>query len=190
MSRAPCPAVRADALYLPFADGTFDCAAALWMLYHLPDPLPALREARRVLRPGGLLATCTSSRFQRPRARLGAAGPGRAAELRRRERTATARRRLRPRRGPSLGRADGGDPRPRSAPPLPPGTRAFLATGRRSRAALRDSVARHQTRHARLVAQAVGRTTALPGTGASGPRNTYDLWELRGPWHVRVTVPS
>lgn len=66
VARAPRPAVRADAAALPFRGGAFDAAAALWMLYHLPDPVVALREARRVLRPGGWFVTCTSSRFNDP----------------------------------------------------------------------------------------------------------------------------
>jgi len=66
IERAPRPAVRADAVALPFRSGSFDAAAALWMLYHLPDPVVALREARRVLRPGGRFVTCTSSRFNDP----------------------------------------------------------------------------------------------------------------------------
>ncbi len=63
---APRPGARVDALALPFADETFDGAAALWMLYHLDDPRHALREAHRVLRPGGLIAVCAPSRFNDP----------------------------------------------------------------------------------------------------------------------------
>ncbi|WP_052745842.1 class I SAM-dependent methyltransferase [Allosalinactinospora lopnorensis] len=51
IAQAPRPAVRADALQLPFPDNTFDGAAALWMLYHLADPVPALREAHRYCAP-------------------------------------------------------------------------------------------------------------------------------------------
>jgi SAM-dependent methyltransferase len=66
LAEAPKPAVHADALRLPFRDNGFDGAAALWMLYHLDDPLAALREARRVVGPGGLVAVCTSSRYNDP----------------------------------------------------------------------------------------------------------------------------
>ncbi|WP_413812773.1 class I SAM-dependent methyltransferase [Streptomyces sp. OE57] len=59
---APCPAVLGDALRLPFRAESFDGAAALWMLYHLADPMLALQEAHRVLRAGGLLAVSTVSR--------------------------------------------------------------------------------------------------------------------------------
>jgi SAM-dependent methyltransferase len=63
---APRPAIRADAAHLPFAGGAFDGAAAWFMLYHLADPGLALREARRVLRPRGLLAVSTVSRHNDP----------------------------------------------------------------------------------------------------------------------------
>ena len=43
----------ADAVQLPFAGGTFDVVAFSSVLHHIPDCRPALREAVRVLRPGG-----------------------------------------------------------------------------------------------------------------------------------------
>lgn len=47
---------RASVYALPFADETFDAAYAHQVLQHLVDPVAALREARRVLRTGGLVA--------------------------------------------------------------------------------------------------------------------------------------
>ncbi|MFO0599478.1 MAG: methyltransferase domain-containing protein [Myxococcaceae bacterium] len=44
---------RADATRLPFADHTFDRVHCSWLLEHVRDPLPILREVRRVLRPEG-----------------------------------------------------------------------------------------------------------------------------------------
>jgi len=41
---------------LGFADGTFDVVHAHQVLQHLSDPVAALREMRRVCRPGGLVA--------------------------------------------------------------------------------------------------------------------------------------
>ncbi|WP_432483883.1 class I SAM-dependent methyltransferase [Kineococcus esterisolvens] len=46
----------ADAHALPFADGEFDVVHAHQVLQHLPDPVAALREMRRVCRPGGTVA--------------------------------------------------------------------------------------------------------------------------------------
>ncbi|HEX8928165.1 MAG TPA: class I SAM-dependent methyltransferase [Actinomycetota bacterium] len=63
---APAPVVRGDAAALPFHDAAFDGAAALFMLYHLPDPTLALREAHRVLRAGGLFAAAAPSRDDSP----------------------------------------------------------------------------------------------------------------------------
>ena len=49
------PASEADVQQLPFDDGAFDCAAALWVLHHVPDLDRGLRELARVIRPGGCL---------------------------------------------------------------------------------------------------------------------------------------
>jgi SAM-dependent methyltransferase len=54
-------AVRADMRRLPFADASFDCAVANFVLYHVEDPTTAIAELARVLRPSGALITSTIS---------------------------------------------------------------------------------------------------------------------------------
>ena len=45
----------ADVYRLPFADGSFDAVFAHVVLMHLREPVRALKEMRRVLRPGGIV---------------------------------------------------------------------------------------------------------------------------------------
>src|SRR5438309_2935940 len=54
----------ADLTRLPYADAAFDAIVCGWVLEHLPDPRPGLRELARVLKPGGrLLLMCTENTF-------------------------------------------------------------------------------------------------------------------------------
>jgi SAM-dependent methyltransferase len=62
----PPPVVQAEAGRLPFAEHAFDAAVAINVFDHVPDPITALREARRVLGPGGALIAGTISRRDSP----------------------------------------------------------------------------------------------------------------------------
>jgi SAM-dependent methyltransferase len=66
---------------LPFDDGSFDAALFVGALHHVPDPLAALREAARVVTPGGRLLAAEPCSL-----RVGRAGvapvPGHAHEFR------------------------------------------------------------------------------------------------------------
>lgn len=63
-----------DGQALPYADAIFDAAVSTWTLCTIPDPYTALREVRRVLRPG---APCGSwSTASRPTRRCGAGSGG------------------------------------------------------------------------------------------------------------------
>jgi ubiquinone/menaquinone biosynthesis C-methylase UbiE len=52
---SPIVPARADARDLPFEDSSFDAAYLVTVLGEIPDPGVAIREIRRILRPGGRL---------------------------------------------------------------------------------------------------------------------------------------
>jgi SAM-dependent methyltransferase len=66
LALAPPPKTRADGARLPVADESVDAVAALYTLYHYDDPLVPIREAYRVLKPGGLFAACAANRDSDP----------------------------------------------------------------------------------------------------------------------------
>jgi SAM-dependent methyltransferase len=53
------PDVVGSALDLPFENQSFDTVVSTELLEHVPDPLRALREMHRVLRPGGYIILTT-----------------------------------------------------------------------------------------------------------------------------------
>jgi demethylmenaquinone methyltransferase/2-methoxy-6-polyprenyl-1,4-benzoquinol methylase len=53
--------VQADATDLPFADGEFDAVTMSFGLRNVIDPRRALRELRRLTRPGGRIVVCEFS---------------------------------------------------------------------------------------------------------------------------------
>lgn len=66
--RLPGPALRwsaADALHLPFPDDTFDALVSGFLLRNVADLDAALREQRRVLRPGGRFVALDTTRPRR-----------------------------------------------------------------------------------------------------------------------------
>lgn len=68
--RGPRPAFAcADAQQLPFPDGAFDAVVGSLVFCSIPDPLAALADVRRVLRPGGRLHLLEHVRGQTPMSR-------------------------------------------------------------------------------------------------------------------------
>ena len=57
---------EASAEHLPFEDGRFDTVVFTWSLCSIPDPMQALREARRVLKPDGKLLVLEHVRSREP----------------------------------------------------------------------------------------------------------------------------
>ncbi len=53
--QVPVSLARASGEHLPFADAVFDTVVTTWTLCSIPNPVAALIEARRVLKPGGCL---------------------------------------------------------------------------------------------------------------------------------------
>jgi len=53
--------VQADAQHLPLRDSSVDVAMAMHMLYHVPDVMAAIRELRRITKPGGTVLASTNS---------------------------------------------------------------------------------------------------------------------------------
>jgi SAM-dependent methyltransferase len=60
------PEVVGEVDRLPFADGSAGAALAMQMLYYATDPATAVRELRRVLRPGGRLVASTNAAADKP----------------------------------------------------------------------------------------------------------------------------
>jgi len=52
--------VAADLARLPFADEAFDCVTCGYVLEHLPDARPGLKEMARVMAPGGRMLLLTT----------------------------------------------------------------------------------------------------------------------------------
>ncbi len=157
LAKVKVPAVLADAQRLPFGAQSFDRVMANHVIYHLPDMTLAMRELRRVARPGGRVVMAANSRASmRPlfaltdeaAAEAGIAGyPRRRSAFRARGSSARARdlperaRRVLRRRLPFRlsgagaclrGKHVGGSARPREAHGIPCGRRATSALDSRT----------------------------------------------------------
>jgi ubiquinone/menaquinone biosynthesis C-methylase UbiE len=59
-SREDCLAAAGDAQALPLSDAMCDRVACNHVLYHVPDQVLAMRELRRIVRPGGRVVIATN----------------------------------------------------------------------------------------------------------------------------------
>lgn len=66
-SRVPVDFVGLDGQTIPLEDESVDSALSTWTLCSVPDPVAAVREIRRVLRPGGRLQFVEHGRSPDPR---------------------------------------------------------------------------------------------------------------------------
>jgi SAM-dependent methyltransferase len=66
LAGAPRPVIRGEATSVPVRNASAGAVTALWMLYHLAQPVDAIAEAYRVLRPGGLFVASTTRRDDSP----------------------------------------------------------------------------------------------------------------------------
>jgi len=58
----PIEVLKLDAQDMPFGDASFDVVMLFEAIYYLPEPRRFIAEARRVLRPDGVLLICTVNR--------------------------------------------------------------------------------------------------------------------------------
>lgn len=65
-TRAPLVLTQADAMCLPFADGSFDACTVAFGLRNMPDYQGAIAEMARVLRPGGRLVILEMTPLRQP----------------------------------------------------------------------------------------------------------------------------
>ena len=62
--RTHCPLAGMDAQALAIQSATIDIATLIFMLFHLPDSVAALRDVRRILRADGVIGIVTWARDQ------------------------------------------------------------------------------------------------------------------------------